>query len=415
MGFVADEAGNMSVMTLILILPLLALTGIGVDVMRYERDRSKLQHALDRAVLAAADLDQTQDPKDVVLDYLAKEGLAGYISADDITVTPEFAGQENTGPLGYRIVEAEANATFYTQFMKLSGVDELTTNAHSIAEERIGDVEISLVLDVSGSMNSNSKLANLKVAAKDFVDTMVENTQDGKLSISIVPYATQVSVPENMMNEYTTHGNNTYSRCVNFNSSSFGSTSIDTSTSLERTMHFDPWYRTDFREDGHIVGMDPGGNSLPVCEAMSNREILPLQKDPNTLKDYIDDMVGRGNTSIDVGMKWGTAMLDPTFKPVVEALIDDGTVSSDFDSRPFAFGDAEKSLKVIVLMTDGKNTSQYYIKDDFRSGDSNVYWNEEAGRYSIYVPDYNEYYWPDSGNWRDHAYGEFETGDAVRL
>ena len=61
--------------------------------------------------------------------------------------------------------------------------------------ESIGNVEISLVLDVSGSMRNNNRLVNLKRAAKEFVQTMDDNTEDGKMSISIVPYSTQVSMP----------------------------------------------------------------------------------------------------------------------------------------------------------------------------------------------------------------------------
>jgi len=73
--------------------------------------------------------------------------------------------------------------------------------------------------------------------------------------------------------------------------------------------------------------------------------------------------------------------------------------------------------KVIVLMTDGKNTSQYYIDSDFRSGASEIWWNAQEEVYSVYDDYYDEYYWlhaTDSGwddnhTWHDHAYGNQEA------
>lgn len=51
------------------------LTGIGVDLMRFERDRVHTQNTLDSAVLAAAGLRQTQKPVAVVESYFEKAGV----------------------------------------------------------------------------------------------------------------------------------------------------------------------------------------------------------------------------------------------------------------------------------------------------------------------------------------------------
>ena len=64
-------------------------------------------------------------------------------------------------------------------------------------------------------------------------------------------------------------------------------------------MHFDPWEDWDGRDNDpvELIGMDDGFDStLPVCEAMPGREILPLSKDRQELKDYIDAFLARGNT-----------------------------------------------------------------------------------------------------------------------
>jgi len=301
--------------------------------------------------------------------------------------------------LSYRTVSGSATADVDTKFMHMTGVDTLTAPASSTAEERIDGVEISLVLDVSGSMNSNSKLSNLKTAARDFIDEMVANTEDGKLSISIIPYATQVSAPTEFFQYFDVSSEHSYSNCINFESADFDETAMDLDQSWERTMHFDVWTYSDGRYDSPAALVD-----FPVCEADDNREMLIMQKDADTLKDFITNLSARGNTSIDVGMKWGTALIDPEMNPVIVSMIGDGTVDADFAARPLEYDDSD-ILKVIVLMTDGKNTSQYYIDDDYREDASDIWWNADEEKYSVYDTGSDSYYWPHDDDWHDHAYG----------
>ena len=57
-----------------------------------------------------------------------------------------------TGILNYRRVDATANARVDTLFMNMLGVEYMNAYAASSAEEGTSDIEISLVVDVSGSM-----------------------------------------------------------------------------------------------------------------------------------------------------------------------------------------------------------------------------------------------------------------------
>lgn len=424
-NFARDESGAIIALSIFLFLILLMIGGMGIDVMYSEMKRAKMQHTLDRAILAAADLDQTLDPEDVVNSYFEKSGMSDFLS----TVTVDEG-------LNYRVVSASAETSVDTMFMHLVGIDTLSVPSSGTAEERIDGVEVSLILDVSGSMNSNSRLSNLKVAAKDFVETLVDNTDDGKLSISIVPYATQVAVSENLFatlnasingdvdiataiddaeTGYDTAGNQQgYSRCIHFESDDFYTTELDPGARMTQAMHFSPWSDFDGRDETpkELV-------STPVCRNDSSSEVLALETDETTLKNYIDGLWAGGNTSIDLGMKWGTALLDPSTQGVVDHLIDVEDVSSDFVDRPHFYDDGE-TLKVVVLMTDGQNTSQYYVNEGFRSGDSNIWWNDEEKVYSVYVgideDDYNDnddytddlFYLPDTDAWSDHPYGNGE-------
>jgi len=61
-GFLCDENGTVTIFALMMFILMLAAGGIAIDVMRYETQRTQLQYTLDRAVLAAAALNQQEDP-----------------------------------------------------------------------------------------------------------------------------------------------------------------------------------------------------------------------------------------------------------------------------------------------------------------------------------------------------------------
>ena len=78
--FAREEDGVFTILALFMIMMMVLVGGIQLDFMRHEMERSRLQAVADRAVLAAADLDQTLDPSAVVKDYFAKAGMIDYLS-----------------------------------------------------------------------------------------------------------------------------------------------------------------------------------------------------------------------------------------------------------------------------------------------------------------------------------------------
>ncbi len=383
-SFLRSESGSLTILTLFLIVIVFLATGFAVDVMRFDRERAKLQYALDRAVLAAADLDQDLCPKEVVESFLRKDGLEDYLLKERIKVTPEICGSEAITIYGFRKVEAVAQMNVGTHFMKWSGVDSLNTVAKSVAEESINNVEISLAIDVSGSMRKYNRLANLKTAAKGFIDDMVEKVDDGKLSISIVPYATQAALPDYLMDQLNTYGVNRHANCINLSDDDLSSLSFDLAPIRPRTLHFtyDKDYHT--RPSKGIVEKE-------VCGAGDDRKMTVLQKDPDILKASIDRLDPLGNTAHVYGMKWALTLLDPSFNPVIKNLAG-SEIPAEFHERPYGYGTG-RSMKVVVLFTDGISTGDYRINPPYRSGESILWWNEVMEVYSTYSETRNRYYW----------------------
>lgn len=228
-AFRDEESGVLVFFGVGLMLMILLIGGIGVDLMRFEYTRTSLQNTLDRAVLAAADLDQTLDAQGVVEDYFAKSDMSQYLSS--VTVDQG---------LNYKEVSATAEIEMATQFIHMMGIDSLAAPAAGTAAESVDGVEISLVLDMSGSMGSNYRMPHLKNAAKEFVTTMLNSGPVGDVSVSIVPYATQVNAGEKLSQHFNLTSEHAYSDCVNFSSSDFDSIPISTTDKLERTGPFDP-------------------------------------------------------------------------------------------------------------------------------------------------------------------------------
>lgn len=353
-----DEDGSLIAFSLFIFVVMLMFGGIAVDLMIYENERTHIQNSTDAAVLAAANLNQTVDPKMVVQDHLAKVGIV--VNPDDINVREIGAAPVITG----RQVSVSVNGAYNTMLMNMVGVERLNYSATSEAEESVNDIEVSLILDVSGSMGSNNKLRNMQTAAKDFIDDILVGAEDDRVSLSLVPYSTQVSAGAELFGLLNTSGSHNYSHCVDFDAADFRRTDIDHGSALTQTMHFDPWLNYRY------------GQSLryEVCRTQSYFEITPWSNNATALKNQIDDFQADGNTSIDVAVKWGAALLDPSMNSQLNSLIANPSVEIDpaFAVRPHAYTYPD-ALKFIVVMTDGINTDQPYIKPAWRSGNSPYY------------------------------------------
>ena len=356
--FGRDEAGSALVLSLFLIVGMVLAVGVGIDTMRYEVERAKTQHAIDTAVLAAASLREERDPRGVAEDIMRRHGL------DPADVTLQI-----TDLAGEKTVAANTTVDVPSMFLKFAGNAALTGPAGGAAVEKATDVEIVLVLDNSGSMgwNGNYRLNLLKDAAKQFVDDVIGGGSGmGNIAISVVPFATQVAAGPTLTEFFNVSDEHSYSHCVNFAQSDFDDAGIDPSQELERTGHFDIFTWSATLQTQNVV-----------CPFDTAREITLWETDPDTLKARIDAMWAGGNTSIDLGTKWGTALLDPSIRPLVTDLAAQGAVSSTLAGMPYDYG-RPNTKKYLVVMSDGQNTDQYYLNPSFRQGGSQL-WRGPAG------------------------------------
>lgn len=348
--FARQEDGSATVFAFFLFIIMLVMGGFALDTMRHETERSSLQATLDRAVLAAASASNETEARAIIEDYFAKAGKSDYLLGQqkgDISVTLNSA----------RIV-ARAQTEIDTYLMKLNGVDTLNVSALSAAEVRIPNLEVVLVLDVSGSMSSNNKIDNLKKAAKEFVDLVMGNARDGSTVISIVPFSFSVSPPLSIYNALAVEETHDYSTCLEFKDNDYTHATLTSgSSSLSNGIPVNQMVYTSVYGGFYS---DELNQSWRSCYNDDYIRILPYSKSVSELHAKIDGLLPAGNTSGNEGMNWGAALLDPTFRQVTSAMIAANDLDPDLARVPADYGDSE-TLKAIIFMGDGANTTSYFF------------------------------------------------------
>jgi Flp pilus assembly protein TadG len=208
-----DERGSTYAIAAAYIIPLFGFVGLGLDLGRGYMTSSRLQSSVDIATLAAVRIEQlypgagsSPGPKtvDTVNQFLTANMPLGYVGATRQTpqVAVTRAGDEVT-------VQVTVEGTVPTTLMQIFGIPTMPVKASAkgIAGKTLPTaVETMLVLDVTGSMDSNGGMTALKDSMGNFLD-IVYGTQETRtnFAIGVLPYAVFANVgrllPDSMVQE----------------------------------------------------------------------------------------------------------------------------------------------------------------------------------------------------------------------
>ncbi|MEO9864954.1 MAG: pilus assembly protein TadG-related protein [Yoonia sp.] len=368
-NFIYREDGSLVVFALFLIPMMLILGGMAVDFMRYEGKRAVIQDTADRAALLAANLEFTNvgEGAAVVEDYFAKAGLDEYLDGPAIV----------TESINNRTVEVNVAQPMNTFFLNMVGIDQIDASAHSVATQGVGNVEISLVLDISGSMRNATKDADgnatgltkmeaMKAAATTFVNTALQDSNQDRVSLSLVPYSEHVNIGRTLFDRLNTDQKHNFSHCIDFDDADFGVSGIDAGRTYSQGQHIDHWST---------------GSTMhsPNCPSESYEQVTAVSQDRAALVAQIAQFQPTTQTSIFLGMKWGLALLDPSTKALVSPDVDGA-----FAGRPVAFTtdtETNDTRKVLVIMTDGQNTESTRVKPEMYTEPSHfAHWGQRPVR-----------------------------------
>lgn len=345
-----DEGGASAVFFAVALLMLTPMTLGLVDVYISTTQRGQLQDALDTATLYAARSSATTTAE---IDTIGDAALRANLVLPD----GESIVESNFVLDGVKII---STAAITPPGISPQIWNQQNLRANSEVVRNSNHVEVALVLDTTGSM-AGQKLTDMKTAAKDLVDIVVQDIQTPYYSkMAIVPYSMAVNVgsyANNVRGAPTsgtnpTTGVNTSPPYAKFKFTKNDGTVLKNSTAwpintcvTERTganAYTDVAPNTGTNAD--LIGPNYQ-SSTSTCSAVS--PIEPLSTSKTTLKNKINGFSATGVTAGHIGLAWGWYMVSPNFAHLWPTA-----------SKPAAYG-TDDLLKVVILMTDGEFNTQY--------------------------------------------------------
>ena len=193
--YAADNRANITMIAALAIVPILCVAGIAIDVQMAVTQKAKVQAVIDSAVIAGSKAMQAgktrQEISALVTNYvdslIDRQGKG--LSCEDPALVFEDGTQN---------IEASIQCSQLTTLTQLLNRDKLNFSVTSGTTYGIGNVDVAFIFDVSGSMNSDNRLANLKASAKVAFDELLPDDRelDGTVRIALTTYNANVNAGE---------------------------------------------------------------------------------------------------------------------------------------------------------------------------------------------------------------------------
>ena len=341
--FWKNREGGVAPVLAITALPLFGAIGAAVDYGRVATFRTEMQNALDATALMLSKEAQGMSGADIgtKADSYFK-ALFTNSQATNVQITQELT----TPQAGNFSLKITGSATVNTMFAQIIGKSSMTFSASTEVLWGIKKLNLALVLDNTGSMSSNQKMTNLKAAAHNLLDTLKKAAKEpGDVKVAIVPFATDVNVGTNYVNE-------TWIDWTDWDAANGTCSSTSYTSKSSCTSHGKIWTPKPHSQwNGCVYDRDQNNDvaaTVPVAGSPATLfrahqasgcpvPMMPLSEDWTALNAKVDAMTPTGNTNVTIGMAWGFQLLMPV---------------APFNAPAFA-NDLDK---VLIILTDGDNT-----------------------------------------------------------
>lgn len=324
--FIREKSGNIAMAFALAMASILAILGLAVDFQRGVSAETGIQNALDASALAAARSLQNANTSEADAKALAETMFAADIKASNnnlICPRPTIVIDRDNGT-----VSADVTCALPTTLAGLFGMEKMEINQASTSSIQISNLDLALMLDVSGSM-SGQKLTDLKTAAKDAVDTLITPYTGDRVRISYNTYSTAINV-------------GAYAEAVKGPSFDKSSPLRLCVTERDGIAKFDdaaPGFGKYMNEEAKSTD-----NKAMSCPSTS---IAPLTSDASSLKAGIDKLSANGWTAGHLGVAWAWYLISPEWDNIWPTA-----------SKPHAY-DEDGTIKAVILMTDGEFNTFY--------------------------------------------------------
>lgn len=344
-GFARESRGSVAVVFAMTLLLLCMFIGAAVDFARWLNARHQTMAALDAAVLAGGRLLQ-YDENDVAG---AKEAAQRYYT-ENTKARAEVVDEAISFDVVDDATAFSGTSTAYvkTAFLGVANIPRLPLNTFAKARLKTDPVEISLMLDVTGSM-SGTKITDLKAAAKDLVEiVMTHNGNIDDVRIAMVPFAEGVRLPS-YANAAARGADPGPSFTVKVGKKTY--TYEKTECVVERK-GAERYTDAAPGSDTYVMTLFNTTYSTYTkgkCGLSAKDELVPLTTDKELLKSRIQSLELSGSTAGQIGTAWAWYTLSPNWNTLWPA-----------DRQASAYN--TETRKIAILMTDG----EYNLASDSR-------------------------------------------------
>jgi Flp pilus assembly protein TadG len=186
-NFLKQSRGSAALLFGLSILPIAGAIGASVDYSRASNARANMSDALDSALLALA-----KNPNILWKD--ADEYVTLFIDTnfnDDDHINWSLTSLTNNG----QEINASVEMDVSTLTLNVIGQKTISVKIASTVRKELSNLELVMVLDNTGSMNSGGKIGALRDAARNLVDILDATAPaDTSLKVGLVPFVTAVNV-----------------------------------------------------------------------------------------------------------------------------------------------------------------------------------------------------------------------------
>lgn len=189
-----NESGQVAIIFALAIIPVFAVAGFALDFQNTIKKKQKVQLVVDSAVLAAARLKQTG-----ASDAAVKTKVQQFVDAQILSIGGGFScnAMDTTIRSGEDVISSSVLCSQDTTLTRVIGQEKLDFRVNSTAEYGIDKLDVAFMFDISGSMNSSSRMTNLKAAAKEAIDVLLPPDAPAELiedtRLAMVSYNTMVN------------------------------------------------------------------------------------------------------------------------------------------------------------------------------------------------------------------------------
>lgn len=388
--------GNSAILAALMLVPLSMLAGIGIDFGRAYVAGARLSQAVDAAALAGG---RVLGAKDAAVDarmYFDSNFRADseQVRIDRFEATP---GDNN------RILTVRARGTIATTFLQLANWNTLPIAASATARRTTMGMELALVLDVTGSMETGNAIGALRSASADLLNILFgPQSSIDTLWVSVVPYVASVNIGTNRTGwlvkdslDQTLYAPHQWRGCVEARA-----TPDDESDEPPGTSPFRPFYWESTLGKYTPKGDNDWGASKPPTDEASidpkksftnnnnntgpnlgcGQPIAGLDNNRDRLLAIVGSLrtASRTGTMAPLGLQAGWATISPRWRGLWGTNVWGSATPAGL---PFDY-DTPYMQKVIVMMTDGNN-NWYDWPDALPDSDYTAYGRRSEGRLGV--------------------------------